>query len=291
MFKHIKNIFYKQGEPCDKKIKEQNDIVKLMYLIDRPQPTDFFIQVRRMSGMFLQERMNRLKEKEWQKGPHWIKAEWTYPCFEHLTFAYRNQIFCILIDIQDQENNRSFLPQKDKDNLIKNCIENNLIPCLFKVTVQNPYEPRYNTIKPLSEGWNLYNAITNEEVIPENLITDEKIEMSKWELNDFAIQIVRNHIQNDLKYKILSYQNIVEIDPQIWFEDNLGNKNYVVVRNTIYPKNRAEKPENINSIQITCVGHQGYFASVALHTQEGTNPYKIHRGEGAYIAFSGLEKL
>ena len=146
-------IYHCNSEIEDENLIRQNSIIKLMYMIDRPQPTEFFIRVRQMVGHALQQEMNRFKEAQWQKGAHWIKAEWTYPCFEHLTFAYKNQIFCVLIDIIDEYSKKSFLPNRYKKNLIDNCIKNNLIPCLYKVSVKDPTNPIFNTIKPVSEGW------------------------------------------------------------------------------------------------------------------------------------------
>lgn len=276
-------------------VKETNqptkNVIELMYLIDRPQPTEFFVNVRRMAGYSLQREMDKLKEDKWYKGAHWIKAEWTYPCFEHLTFAYKNQIFCVLIDIIDEITGKSVLPDKDKNNLIENCTKNNLIPCLYKVTVKDIHNPIYNTIKPISDGWNLYNAITDNVIIPEDIVSHNKVELSEWELNDFAIQIVRNYIQENLHFKVQSYQNIVGIEPQIWFEDDKKNLCYVVVRNTAYPNNRAEIPDNINSIQLSVASYEGYFASVAFCAKSGDDLSKLYRGDGVHVAFKGLEKL
>ena len=294
MFDFFKNLFKKnKNYASSENLNNDEDIVKLMYLIDRPQPTVFFVYVREMVGYWLQQEMNKLKEDKWHQGAHWIKMEWTYPCFEQLTFAYKNQIFCVVIEIIDKTTGESLLPQKWKNNLIDNCIKNNLIPCLYKVSVKDPSNPIYNTIKPITSGWNLFNAITNKPIIPENVISDAKIEISEWELNDFAIQVVREYITNKLNYKILSYQNIIGINPQLWFEDENKNMNYVVVRYAVYPNNKAERPNDLKSIQLSVAAYQGYFASVAFFpsNENSEDISKIYRGEPVNIVFNGLEKL
>jgi len=282
-------IYHCNCEIEDENLIRQNSIIKLMYMIDRPQPTEFFINVRQMVGQALQQEMNRFKEAQWQKGAHWIKAEWTYPCFEHLTFAYKNQIFCVLIDIIDENSKKSFLPNRYKKNLIDNCIKNNLIPCLYKVSVKDPTNPIFNTIKPVSEGWNLYHAISNEKVIPEELVSNKKIEMSDWELYDFAIQVIRTYITNNLHCKVLSYQNVPEIDPQIWFEDTNHNECYVVVRYTIGSE-KVEMPQDINSIQLSLPGYNGYFAGVGFKPDKYFDK-KLYRGQGSNVYFDKLIEL
>ena len=263
---------------------ESEHIETLMYDIDRPEPSQFFVDTRKLVGNWLQQRMNQLE------GTRWIKGYLTYPAFEHLSFSYKNQIFCVVVDIIDENTKESCLPEKTKSLLIKECEKNNLIPCLYKVLVDNPKNPAYNTLKQYSDGWNLFDARTNEPIIPERLGTDDLVEMSEWELNDFAIQIVRDYITDNLKLKILSYQNIVGIDPQLWFMDDNRKKHYVIVRYTMYPNKDAKMPNNIAGIQNKCKGYDGFFASVAFCSNE-TNPSILYRGEEAFISFEGLKKL
>lgn len=264
--------------------EETQPVETLMYDIDRPEPSQFFVDTRKLVGNWLQQRMNQIE------GTRWIKGYLTYPAFEHLSFSYKNQIFCVVVDIIDENTKKSCLPDKTKNLLIKECEKNNLIPCLYKVLVDNPQNPAYNTLKQYSDGWNLFDARNNEPIIPERLGTDDLVEMSEWELNDFAIQVVRDYITDNLKLKILSYQNIVGIDPQLWFMDDNRQKHFVIVRYTMYPNKDAQKPNNINSIQNKCKGYDGFFASVAF-CSKGKNPSVLYRGQESYISFAGLEKL
>lgn len=272
-------------ETSDEDVSEQLEHIEtLMYDIGRPEPSQFFVDTRRLVGNWLQQRMNQIK------GTRWIKGYLTYPAFEHLSFSYKNQIFCVVVDIIDENTKKSCLPDKTKNLLIKECKKNNLIPCLYKVLVDNPQNPAYNTLKQYSDGWNLFDARNNEPIIPKRLGADNLVEMSKWELNDFAIQVARDYITDNLKLKILSYQNIVGIDPQLWFMDDNQQKHFVIVRYTMYPNKEAPKPNNISSIQNKCKGYDGFFASVAF-CSKGENPSVLYRGQESYISFTGLEKL
>ena len=278
---HNKKLFETSGEDTS---EQSEHIETLMYDIDRPEPSRFFIDTRKLVGSWLQQRMDQIE------GTCWIKGYLTYPAFEHLSFSYKNQIFCVVVDIIDENTKKSCLPEKTKNLLIKECEKNNLIPCLYKVLVDNPKNPAYNTLKQYSDGWNLFDARSNEPIIPERLGTDDLVEMSEWELNDFAIQIVRDYITDNLKFKILSYQNIVGVDPQLWFIDEHSEKHYVIVRYTMYPNKDAKMPNNIARIQNKCKGYDGFFASVAFCSKE-KNLSILYRGQESYISFEGLKKL
>ncbi len=268
----------------DETSEEPEHIETLMYDIDRPEPSQFFIDTMKLVGNWIQQRMNQIE------GTRWIKGYLTYPAFEHLSFSYKNQIFCVVIDIIDESTKKSCLPEKTKNLLIQESEKNNLIPCLYKVLVDNPKNPTYNTLRQYSDGWNLYDARTNEPIIPERLGTDDLVEMSEWELNDFAIQVVRDYITDNLKLKILSYQNIVGVDPQLWFMDDNQKKHFVIVRYTMYPNKDAKMPNNITSIQNMCKDYDGFFASVVFCSKE-KNPSILYRGQESLISFEGLRKL
>jgi len=47
-------------------------------------------------------------------------------------------------------------------------------------------------------------------------VTDELIEMTDWELQDFAVQAVHNDLMKNGR-KILSSQSNPMVDPSIWF--------------------------------------------------------------------------
>ncbi len=280
------DFFKKKMDNTNEKSNISNmneNITELMYPIDRPSPTQFFVDVRTLVGCWLQEVMKK------SNGAHWLKTILTYPCFEHLSIAYKNQIFCILIEIIDENTKKSYLPNQYRDNLINECNKNNLIPCVYKVYVNDPLNPAYNTLKPIGQGWNLYHAVTGDLIDVEGIVSDLPVVMSEWELYDFAIQIVRDYIVNQLHYQILSYQNIIGIDPQLWFEDEHHNKKFVVIRYTKYPENKTPKPDNILAIKNNCNNYGGYFASVAFHGEKV--PDLLYRGDKAYLVFGGLEEI
>jgi len=71
----------------------------MSYEIDRTEPSPQFPQARHVAGVTLQEQFKKLGGKmEESKDFRWVKAELTWPSFDHLTFACGNRVFSVLVD-------------------------------------------------------------------------------------------------------------------------------------------------------------------------------------------------
>ena len=65
-------------------------------------------------------------------------------------------------------------------------------------------------------GWGLLDAATRKPISPVELVSDQKIEMTPWEVHDMAVQIVRDYLANE-GFELMSWQGNPEVDPSIWF--------------------------------------------------------------------------
>lgn len=145
----------------------------IQYLIDSPEPSKIFLRARQNAGSQLQNQFNSNNQKSVNssyEGFKWIKAELTYPCFDDLTFAYKNSIFSVVVELIDRKGS-SFTKQQ-KVRLLEACEENNLIPCTFRLYFKektdnflgklmgNKDQLDYE-LTPLKQGWNLYDARTS----------------------------------------------------------------------------------------------------------------------------------
>lgn len=273
----IKNLF----NPLNKnKKREYKDLSKDSKQVVTPQPSDLLIYARDIAGVQIQKHMQLLNNCKW------IRAEYTYPAFDSMNFIYKNKVFSIIIDIQDKSGN-SYLPEQYIKRQLLASKQHNLIPCKFPVCVDNPTNPNMNTIKSLHNGWNLFNTETDEEIIPEHLATTEKIELSRWEMRNFAITYLRRIFETQ-HLKVLSFQDTLEVDPQMWFEDSNGKKCWLIIRCETTPKEKAEKPEKLNEIIRRCFTYDGYFAGIVLKPLDDD---KLYRGSRVNIEFNGLEKI
>lgn len=121
----------------------------------------------------------------------------------------------------------SSLTAIQKDRWTKVCKENNLIPCLFKIQCVAT-RSRFD-LNPMNDVWNLYDVEGRELVYPFELATEEPMEMSAWELRNFSIQVVRQHIEEQ-GHEVLSFCDLPEVNPQIWFRDSEEKISWVIVQ-------------------------------------------------------------
>ena len=280
----------------------------IQYLIDRPEPSEIFLRARHIAGSQLQDQFNANNQNSVTSsydGFKWIKAELTYPSFDNLTFAYKNSVFSVVIELIDDKGS-SFTKQQ-KDRLLIACEENNLIACTFRLNFKEKADNFISRLMgnkdqldyeltPLKQGWNLYDARTSQAIDPLNLASNEKILMSKWELSNFANQIVRNDLEKEGN-QILSFCDLPEVNPQIWFKNKKGETGWVIVKHT---KNENEKDfkewVGLEDRSPQLKPYDGYFASVQLVPSVGWNgvsefPTNLFRGDGMYVNYKGLERI
>lgn len=145
-------------------------------------------------------------------------------------------------------------------------------------------------------GWGLLDPDTRRPIDPVALVTDQKIEMTPWEVHDMAVQVVRDHLDKQ-GFELMSCQGHPEVNPSIWFIGQSKQPEWVVVRFAIFPANSAERPRNWQSIAASCAKMStiGHFACVALASLD--QPFEssveasvpLWRGHGMHVRFMGLE--
>jgi hypothetical protein len=127
------------------------------------------------------------------------------------------------------------------------------------------------------------------------LADDELIEMTDWELQDFAVQVLRDRLRSSGR-ELMSAQGNPEVDPSIWFVGDSGHE-WVVVRAVRYPTLVAEIPTNWSRIAQHCArtGKAGHFASVGVANADeafdpsgSVAPMPLWRGHGMIVRFAGL---
>ncbi|NCC23426.1 MAG: hypothetical protein EOM26_13375 [Alphaproteobacteria bacterium] len=122
---------------------------------------------------------------------------------------------------------------------------------------------------PVAPGWGLLDAVSRCPVDPDTLITDEKIEVTPWELHDMAVQIVRDYL-DELGYELLFWHGTPDTDPSLWFVGETGKPEWVIVRSARFPETRADRPHNWDTLVARCarINQIGHFASVAFASKD-----------------------
>ena len=162
-------------------------------------------------------------------------------------------------------------------------------------------------MRPLSAGWNLSHLVTQKVVVPSEWINSDKIEMSEWELRNFCIQVVRSHI-GESGGEVMSFCDVLAIDPQIWFKDNAGNRAWAVVRH--FPQITGDEKSawiGFEKSNPQLSDFDGYLAAVSIASgepflksrdgaiiplsQRFSGDAPLYRGNKFLIKFEGLQRI
>lgn len=209
----------------------------------------------------------------------WIKADLHPPLMEHLSFRIKNQIYLVrVVDIDGKVGT-----QGTTAGLIHHTQQWQGVPCLM------PMRLEHGEWKPVYPGWGLIHAQDNMPVYPPELSDDSPIEMTDWELYDFAVMCVRKYIEEKLGRRVTSYCNSPLVNPSIFFEGENGIE-WVVVRVARDDKG-GKRPSDaiLSQAVLRDNGYPtGHFASVGVVSLDGPLQPLI-RGEGMCLHFKGLE--
>jgi hypothetical protein len=159
----------------------------------------------------------------------WLKANLNPPFLEHLSFRLGNQLF--FIRIEDVDRRLSVPGNRDGLLLVADGCRGH--PCIM------PMRCRAGAWASEGIGWGLVDARTKTAVDPVRLVSDDRIEISDWELQDFAVQIVRDHLEKTGK-KLMSWQSNPAVSPSVWFVGE-GGPEWVVVQAVRYPRTNASQ--------------------------------------------------
>lgn len=167
----------------------------------------------------------------------WYKARPEPPFLEHMSVIIGNQLF--FIRVEDVNMQLEIPGELEGLFLIADGCKG--YACVM------PMGKSEGDWVPAFGGWGLLDARTLEPVNPPDLASDEPIEMSDWELHDFAVKFVRDLIQ-EKGFEVMAWQTNPIVEPSLWFLLP-DAKMWVVVRAVRYPGKKAEKPETLPSIR------------------------------------------
>jgi len=232
----------------------------------------------------------KILEMKGEVTPYVLRRNLNQPFVEHLSFGVGNGIFFVWVEMYDHifDSSRKYFLEH-----ARNC---GAVPCIM------PLEEKDGEWQPI-ENSILIDAYTRKPLYPLSLITDEVIEMTDWEVSDFAIDVVVKYIIKEYQIEDLEqdlkFQSTPGSNPQIWFVDRNSKRNFVIVRAVRYPQEKAKRPDNIAQFPSLLGCDQGYFASVSLANIDAFDEAEhlppsskyLYRGCGMYVRFIGLEEI
>ena len=179
--------------------------------------------------------MQHLNLRVKDTGASWLRA--SLPCFrEHLSFALGNQLFFIQFYDVNQPENGWLHPSR----LGAAVNDANGVACLM------PMKNKSGEWHPVFDGWGLSDLTGETALNPVDLITDEPIEMTDWEIHDAGIQVVRDHLKQN-GWEINSWQSDLEVDPSIAAMKD-GQLYAFVVRNSNKGNEIGQRPSDYKEI-------------------------------------------
>lgn len=252
-----------------------------MYEIEMDEMTEGFFPCWKAAGMHLSSQVDGGIQS-------WLRAHPYPPFLEHLSFRLGNQLFFVRVD--------------DVDGKVRG--PGNPRGFITAATIANGHACTLPMKKKLfggawvadRPGWGLLDAKNGLPIDPASMVSEQKIEMSTWEIHDMAVQVVRDYVERQ-GFKLMSWQGNPEVDPSIWFVGETGKPEWVVVRSARFPAHGAAKPGNWREIAAGCaaMSRTGHFASVAVVSidqpfESATEaPVPLWRGHGMHVRFTGLE--
>lgn len=255
------------------------------YIIDRPDPDRQFLDDRANALVYTEKTALKAEGIECRvTGKHkyfrWIKTELSYPSFDDFTFGYRNQVFSVLVLRADDRGRLINAPPRI-EALRRECHNNNLVPCIFPV--------HFITGRPFFSGsWNLVNPFIKKKIDPAAMSSDDDVEMSDWELRNWAVQVVYDHLKQE-GLERLSFSDAPGIDPQIWFKDTNGKECWLEVLYTRYPDDAENLTFLCSGWPYEVISHDGYVARLGFAGAEDMS--RLYRTKGAYVKFKGIKHI
>ncbi len=241
-----------------------------MYEIDMHEPSEAFARAWQAAGLHIQN--------QGQGAVSWLRAHLNPPFLEHLSFRLGNMLFFVRIEAEGLD-----VPggRRGLERVALGCNGN---PCLMPMRLTG------GTWKPVIPGWGLLDVRSGHVVDPPALISNQPVEMTDWELHDFAVQVVRSDLEQK-GHQLMSWAGDPEINPSLWFVEGQGPA-WVVVRAARYPMREAKAPSNWQAIADGCahMSRTGYFASVSVACMDSMGAGgEIWRGHGLTVQYEGLQ--
>ncbi|MDC1134450.1 tetratricopeptide repeat protein [Alphaproteobacteria bacterium] len=210
----------------------------------------------------------------------------SFPTPVHTSFRIGNQLFFVhIVDLDD-----NMEPPGSIEGFISICERFKCVTCLL------PVRKKINKWTIENLDWGLIDAKTGDPINPHDLVSDEKLVMSDYEIHQIGVEYVRDYIlKKNLGYDIGGFIIDPDIRPSISFYKQ--DKHCCVLVKVSYDPNPIVKKEDFQDVleemKSTYPDMTVYFAGVHLFGQEQMkkkdNSLPLYRGQGYYPNFSRLE--
>ncbi len=229
-------------------------------------------------------------------GISWLRCQTAPPFLEHLSFRLGNQLFFVRIeDVDGRINGPGSLRGLE---LAANMA--NGYTCILPMK-KDPLSQIWVADMP---GWGLMDIGGKNPINPITLVTDEKILMTRWEVQSMGVQWICDWLRSE-GYQQGSSQSNPDVHPSIWFGREGGELEWVLVRSDRWPTSegtwrnpKVKPPDDWNDIKAYYAKRgfpRGHFASIVLVSayqpfrSEDEAVIPLWRGYPMHANFTGFE--
>ncbi len=224
----------------------------------------------------------------------------------HLAMRLRNQLCIVFVEVEWIGALLSPFTDKRKEAFRVHANAIKAIPLFASFRVSGLLPDNVNSVADAiqsncfeMESINNYvfeDLNTGFEWTPENCNFDEDIELSRWEVHDFGIQIVRQSLEQD-GHEIEGYDSDLDASPHIVAIID-GKRTNIIVDTACYPKRTISFDQDLcKSVLEFSAQHGCDFKTAAVHIASPDDPFDpayplaipIYRGQQARARFDGLE--
>ena len=201
------------------------------------------------------------------------------PFLEHFSFRLVNQLFFVFIEDYEQQLRT---PTQIEQTLFAADLANG-IPCVLTM------RKTVDGWVPAREGWGLVDVETRQPISPPSLTSTEQIEISDWELQGFAVQVVKAHLEKSVK-GVLSTNSNPDVTPSIFAVSEDHTPFFVQVSAARHPHVPEVDLSDMQKLKHRLSEHaeKGYVALVSVL---GANSDLLFRGEPYRVKFDGLQEI
>ncbi|MEQ1781067.1 MAG: DUF4062 domain-containing protein [Hyphomonadaceae bacterium] len=255
---------------------------------------------------------NLMLERGWQGLAHLRGFDPTH----HLALRFKNQLGLVYVDAHWGETPLTPFSAERRASLVQLAASMRGLPIVAQCKLFAPVHMRSrsrDTAKsdvvrldlgpgdlrvddPVVESLTLIDMRTNRVVAESKFDVRETIEISDWELLDFAVQVVRAKLEEN-KFSIESWTTESNSDPHIVAtKDGLVHRVVVgagryPVAEPIYDQNRLMSAAEETLVAGGALCKAPALVANAMDEFEGRDVRPLYRGEGSLIKFDGLEHV
>lgn len=246
-----------------------------------------YIEAFKLCGNQLQACLDELEGRRYA----WHKVRPSRPSFADLIFAVGNRIYAVLLaKVENAHGQRGkrvqvklTLGETERNLLLEESRRFNLEPVYFPLWEQS--------MAPLSMGWNLLSPVSGDMMDPAEIPDlPGPVPMSEWELCNFRVSVVINDLKKRNR-EILSYQDIPQVHPNIWFRDEQGNPSWISVTD---PDSSAPLPDPVEfrrHLPDSPSDIPGYIARVGIKKTDPSSDPTPCRGDAFFISYKGMDRI